>query len=118
MSEGTPRTAKVEVEADEGMETLSGYRGSTGVCLGNRQARANSAAGFSYSTGFRALPSSGHIQTTITAPCIAVTRLAAMISSWLRPPSPTNPPGTHQATTPLEFAGLLESVSHELNGCR
>ena len=37
MSEGTPSTAKEG--AEEGMETLSGYRGSTGVCLGNHQAQ-------------------------------------------------------------------------------
>jgi hypothetical protein len=43
MSEGTPSTAKEE--ADEGMETLSGYGGSTGVCLGVRQAQRNGAAG-------------------------------------------------------------------------
>jgi len=36
MSDGTPRTAKEGAEA--GIETLSGYGGSTGVCLGNHQA--------------------------------------------------------------------------------
>ena len=43
MSDGTPSTAKEEAEG--GMEALSGYRGSTGVCLGNRQAHSNGAAG-------------------------------------------------------------------------
>jgi hypothetical protein len=37
MSEGTPSTAKEEAEG--GMKTLSGYGGSTGVCLGNGQAQ-------------------------------------------------------------------------------
>jgi hypothetical protein len=37
MSEGTPSTAKEG--ADEGIETLSGYGGSTGVCLKIRQAQ-------------------------------------------------------------------------------
>ncbi len=35
MSEGTPSTAKEGAEA--GMEALSGYRGSTGVCLGSHR---------------------------------------------------------------------------------
>ena len=50
MSEGTPSTAKEG--ADEDIETLSGYGGSTGVCLRNRQAQYNGAAGLAHASRF------------------------------------------------------------------